>query len=80
MSNKFKDVRIKKNTCYFFDNIINIKNFNPNNTKIYEKLYKNVLIYYIVHVTIKHLKDVKINTVNPSYLIFSKKNGYCRDY
>ena len=60
MSNKFKDVRIKKNTYYFFDNIINIKNFNPNNTKIYEKLYKNVLIYYIVYVTIKHLKDVKL--------------------
>ena len=74
MSNKFKDVRIKKHTYYFFDNNISIKDFNPNNTKIDEKLYKNVLIYYIVYVTIKHLKDVKINNVNPSYLIFRKKN------
>ena len=34
------------------------------------------LIYYIGYVTIKDLKYVKINSVNPSYLIFSKANGY----
>ena len=34
------------------------------------------LIYYIGYVTIKDLKYVKINSVNPSYLIFSKVNGY----
>ena len=34
---------------YFFDDIMNIKIFDPNNIKIDEKLYKNILIYYIVH-------------------------------
>ena len=56
MSNKIKDVDIKNNTCYFFDDIINIKSFNPNEIKIDEKSYKNILIYYIGCVTIKNLK------------------------
>ena len=30
MSNKFKDVDIKSHTHYFFDDIINIKMFDPN--------------------------------------------------
>ena len=76
MSNKVKDISIKNNTFEFFNDIINIKNFDPNNVKIDEKSYKSILIYYIVYVTIKDLKYVKINDVNPLYLIFSKANGY----
>ena len=71
ISNKVKDNR----TYYFFDDIINIKNFDPNNIKIDEKLYKNILIYYIGYLTVKDLKYVEINSVNPLYLIFSKVNG-----
>ena len=44
MSNKAKDITIKNRTYYFFNDMINIKNFNPNNIKIDEKSYKNVLI------------------------------------
>ena len=40
MSNKFKDIYIKNRTYYFFNDIINIENFNPNNIKIDEKSYK----------------------------------------
>ena len=76
MSNKVKDISIKNHTYYFFDDIINIKNFDPNNIKIDEKSYKNILIYYIGYVTIKDSKYVKINSVNPLYLIFNKVNGY----
>ena len=71
MSNKVKDISIKNHTYYFFDDIINIKNFDPNNIKIDEKSYKNILIYYIGYVTIKDSKYVKFNSVNPLYLIFS---------
>ena len=56
--------------------MINIKNFDPNNVKIDEKSYKNIFIYYIGYVKIKYLKYVKINNVNPLYLIFFKVNGY----
>ena len=69
-----KDINIKNRTYYFFNDIIYIENFDPNNIKIDEKSYKNILIYYIGYVTIK--KDPKIYSVNPLYLIFDKMNGY----
>ena len=43
MSNKVKDMNIKNCTYYFFNNIINTKQFDPNNIKIDEKSYKNIL-------------------------------------
>ena len=55
---------------YFFDDIINIKEFNPNNIKIDEKSYKNILIYYIGYVTIKN--DLSIYSLNP-FTLFSVK-------
>ena len=73
MSNKVKHMEIKNRTYHFFDDIINIKNFDPNNIKIDEKSYKNILIYNIGYVTIKDSKYVKINSVNPLYLIFNSK-------
>ena len=36
MSNKVKDVDIKTCTYSFFDDIINVKNFDANNIKINE--------------------------------------------
>ena len=64
MSNKVKDIDIKNRTYYFFNNIINIKNFDLNNIKVDEKLYKNILIYYIGYEVIKVSKYVKIYSVN----------------
>ena len=65
-----KDISIKNQIYYFFDNIINIEYVDPNNTKIDGKSYRIILIYYIGYVTIK--KDLKIYSVNPLYLIFGK--------
>ena len=62
-------------TYYFFDDIINIKNFDPNSIKIDEKSYRNIFIYYIGYMTIKGLKYVKINSVNPLYLIIAESIG-----
>ena len=75
MSYKVIFISIKNHTYYFFSDIINIKNFDSNNIKIDEKSYKNVLICYIGYVTIKDSKYVKINRVNPLYLISSNVNG-----
>ena len=60
MSNKFKNIDIKNSTYYFFNDITNTKNFDPNKIKI------DTLIYYFGYVTIKDLKYVKSNSVNPS--------------
>ena len=72
INNNIKDIKIKNYTYNFFDDIVNIKGFDPNNIKIDEKLYKNILIYYIAYVTVKKLKYVKINSVNPLYLMLNK--------
>ena len=64
MSNKFKDIDIKNHTYYFFNYVINIKNFNLNKIKIDEKSYNNILIYFIGYVRIKDLKYLKINSIN----------------
>ena len=45
MSNIAKDISIKNRTYYFYNDIINIKDFDPNNIKIDEKSHKNVLVY-----------------------------------
>ena len=45
MSNKVEDMNIKDQTYYFFNDNINIENFDPNNVKIDEKSGQNILIY-----------------------------------
>ena len=53
MSNKVKDIDIKNRRYYFFNDIININNFDPINIKIDGKSHKNILIYDNGYVTIK---------------------------
>ena len=72
MNNKVKNISIKS----VFNNIINTKYFDPNDIKIDKKWYKNILIYCIGYVTIRDSKYVKINIINPLYLIINKVNGY----
>ena len=60
-----KNINVKNHTYYFFDDIISIKEFDPNNIKIHEKSDKNILTDYIAYVTIKNSKYVKISSVNP---------------
>ena len=74
MSNKVKDINIKTRKNLFFSDIIDIENFYPNNIKVDEKSYKNILIYYTGYVTIKEY--VKMYIANPLYLIFRYVNGY----
>ena len=60
MSNKFKEIDIKSRIYYFFENIINIKNLDPNEIKINEKSHKNIVIYQIEYVNPLHLIIDKI--------------------
>ena len=69
-----KDVNIKNRIYYFYDDVISIKGFDLSNIQIDENSYKNILTYYIGYVTIK--RDIKIYSVNPLYLNFSKVKGY----
>ena len=64
-----KNIDIKYRTYYFFDDMINIKDFDSNLLKIDKKLYKNSDIYYIGYVTMKDSDYVIINSVNPLYVL-----------
>ena len=49
---------MKNQTYYFFNDIVNIKKFDPNNIKIDKTSYKNILVYYTGYVTIKDPKYI----------------------
>ena len=46
-NNEFKKVCIKNRTCYYFDNIIELEDFDTDNILIDEQSHKNILIYNI---------------------------------
>ena len=49
--------------------MINIENLDANEIKVDENSYKNILIYYIRYVAVKNINYVKIDSINPLYLI-----------
>ena len=67
-----KEINIKNQTYYFFDDMINIEDFDPNLLKIDKKSYKNINIYYIGYNAMKDSDYVKINSVNHLYLVISE--------
>ena len=72
-----KQINIKNHTYYFFNDMINIKNFDSSLLKIDKKSYKNIGIYYIGYITIKTISDYEnIISVNPPYLIIGETDGY----
>ena len=68
-----KQIKIKNRTYYFFNDMINIEEFNSSLLKIDKTLYKNIGIYNIEYITIKEIDDYEnIYSVSPLYLIISK--------
>ena len=64
-----KQSNIKNRTYYFYNDIFNLKDFQPKLLKIDKKSYKNINIYYIGYITIKKIDDYEgIYSVNPLYL------------
>ena len=59
--------------------MINIEDFGSNLLKIDRKSYKNIDIYYIGYITMKDFDYVKINSVNPLYLIIGEEDGYIEE-
>ena len=71
-----KEINIKNWTYYFSDDMINIKGFDSRLLKIDKKSYKNIETYYNGYITMKYSDYVKVNSVNPLYLIIGKVDGY----
>ena len=75
-----KQIDIKNRTYYFYNDIIDLKNFDARLLKIDKKSYKNIDIYYIGYITIKKIDDCDIiYGVNPLYLRIDHANGYIEE-
>ena len=75
-----KQIDIKNRTYYFYNNMINIKNFDPILLKIDRKSYKDIGIYNIGYITIKKIDDCEnINSVNTLYLCITHASGYIEE-
>ena len=75
-----KQINIKNRTYYFYNDIINLKNFESKLLKIDIKPYKNIGIYNIGYITIKKIDDCEnIYSVNPLYLLINHANGYIEE-
>ena len=69
-----------KRSYYFYNDLINVLNFEASNLKLDKKRWKDIDIYYVGYVDKK--PDWNVNSVNPLYLIInsvygsiSEKNG-----
>ena len=74
---EIKQLNIKNQTYYFFNDMININNFQSNLLTIDKKSHKDVDVYYIGYITIEKFGDCEnIRSLNPLYLIIHSANGY----
>ena len=61
-----KQININNQTYYFYNDIINLKNFEWKLWKIDKKSYKNIDTYNIGYITIKKIGDCEnIYSANP---------------
>ena len=75
-----KQTNIKNRTYYFYNGIIDLKNFDARLLKVDKKSYKNIGIYNIGYITIKKIDDYEnIYSVNPLYLIIAHASGYIEE-
>ena len=72
-----KQINVKNRTYYFFNDMINIKDFHPSLIKIDKKSCKNIVIYNIGYITMKRISNYQnINSVNPLHLMIGEVDGY----
>ena len=70
-----RKINIKNKTYYFYNDLINILNFESINLKLDKKIWKDIDIYHVAYVDKNKLNDWKVKSVNPLYLMINKV--YC---
>ena len=75
-----KQINVKNRTYYFYNDIIDLKDFEPNLLKIDKKHYKGINIYYIGYINTKKINEHEtISSVNPLYLCINHASGYIEE-
>ena len=74
---EIKQINIKNQTYYLYNDQINLKDFDARLWKIDKKDYNEIDIYYIAYVTVKKIDNCKnINSINPLYLMIDEMIGH----
>ena len=71
-NDKLKEIDIKNRTCYYFDDIIKIEDFDLDNILVDEKSYENILVSNISYKSLIYSKPLRIR--------FDKIDGFIRVY
>ena len=75
-----KQISIKNWTYYFYNDIIDLENFDTSLLKLDKKFYKDIGIYNIEYITIKKIGGCKnIYSVNPLYLGITHAKRYIEE-
>ena len=75
-----KQINIKNCTYYFFNDMINIKEFDSSQVKIDKKSYRNIGIYFIRYIIIKSISEYEnSNSVNSLYLAIAEVDEYIEE-
>ena len=73
-------VNIRNRTYYFFNDMINLSDFDSSLVKIDKKSYKDINVYFIGYITINKIDDYEnIHSVNPLYLIIHSAAGHFKE-
>ena len=72
-----KELNIKNKTYYFWNDLTNLKGFNPELLKLDKTESININIYCIGYVTKK--SDYNIDSINPLYLLVDKLDGFLEE-
>ena len=71
---EIKQINIKNRTYYFYNDRIDLKDFDAKLLKIDKKDYNEIDIYYIGYATVKKIANCNnINSVNLLYLMIDDK-------
>ena len=69
-----RQLNIEGRRYYFYNDLINIKNFTINNLKLYKKGVLGNDVYYIGYITKN--PQWNVNSVNPLYLMMNTIKGH----
>ena len=72
-----KQLNIKNRTYYFWNDLINLKDFDPSLLKLDKKSSMDINIYYIGYVTKK--PEYNISSVNLLYLLIAELDVYIEE-
>ena len=73
-----KQLNIKNKTYYFYNDLINITNFEASNLKL-DKKHQWVLIFITLFVYVDKKSEWGVDSVNPLYLMINRIDGFVEE-